>query len=53
VPAWLMTPSAAAYQKLYVAELVAAGQWTGPTPSDGVLALAAELADTAALKLAA
>ena len=50
---WLLTPAAAAFQKSYVAQLVATGQWTGPTPSDGVLAAAAALSDASAFALAA
>lgn len=41
MPWWMMTKSAAAYQARHVAELVAAGQWTGPRPSPQVLELAA------------
>jgi hypothetical protein len=53
VPAWMMTPEAVAFQRNYVAQLVATGQWTGPTPSDGVLALAATMSDASAFALAA
>lgn len=44
MPAWLLTPSAAAFQRQFVAQLVATGQWTGPQPSDDALAAAADLA---------
>jgi hypothetical protein len=55
VPVWMMTPAAAAFQRQYVAQLVATGQWNGPTPSDGVLSAAAALtaAGPAAYALAA
>jgi hypothetical protein len=53
LPAWLMTPAAAAFQKNYVATLVANGTWTGPTPADGVLALAATMSDPDTWALAA
>jgi hypothetical protein len=48
-----MTPSAVAFQRQFVAQLVATGQWNGPTPSDGVLALAATMSDASAFTLAA
>jgi hypothetical protein len=50
---WLMTPAAAAAQRLTVARYVAAGAWHGPQPSPEVLTLAGMLAGETELELTA